>query len=165
MNEYLLSVIGTVLLCSLLTALAPEGRTSIVIKGIARLVCVLAIIAPVLRFFKTGDLGEFNEENPDNFFSESVIEGEESFIQYYSELRVREAELALEKELSKQYALTADVALEWRLIKDEFGGYYAVDCIQIVRVRIDVSQEVSKEVKENVASYVTKNYCSEVLIE
>ena len=50
LNDYLLCVIGTVLICSILTAIAPEGKTSAVIKGVARLTCVLAIISPVLNF-------------------------------------------------------------------------------------------------------------------
>ena len=50
MNEYVLSVIGTVLIASVLTAILPEGKTSGIIKGITRLVCVVAIVAPVVSF-------------------------------------------------------------------------------------------------------------------
>ena len=84
MNGYLLCVIGTVLVCSILTAITPEGKTSAVIKGVARLTCILAIIAPVLSFLKTGDVAVFNDKNSQEFFLQEGIDGQVAFIQYYS---------------------------------------------------------------------------------
>ena len=54
MNAYVLSVIGTVLISAVLTAIIPEGKTSKVIKGIARLACVLVIVTPIVQFFVKG---------------------------------------------------------------------------------------------------------------
>ncbi len=161
MSGYLLSVIGTVLVCSLLTAIAPEGKTSAVIKGIARLACVLTIISPVLRFFKTGDFGENGEE----IFTEKVISVDESFIQYYSEKRVKETELALKNKLEELYAPVHAVRLDWKLEKEEFGNRYSTDCIKIQRICVELPKGIDEEVKEKMSSYLTKNYCSEVLIE
>ncbi len=161
MTGYLLSVMGTVLICSILTAIAPEGKTSAVIKGVARLACVLTIIAPVLRFFKTGKLEENNGEN----FVENVIQTDDSFIQYYSEERVRETETALKAELEEKYCSITSLCLEWRVEKEDFGGYYSVENIRIVRIRIDLPEDTPKEVALEMTSYLTKNYCSEVLIE
>ncbi len=161
MNEYLLSVLGTVLLCSILTAIVPEGKTSSVIKGVARLACVLTIIAPVLYFFETGNFGENEEEN----FLENVITTDDAFIQYYSEERVRAAEAALCKELQEEYPLTKAVTLEWTIEKETFGKGYTIDGIRIQRICVEVEEGASEEVKENMSSYLTKNYCSEVLME
>ncbi len=161
MNGYLLSVMGTVLICSLLTAIAPEGKTSAVIKGVARTACILTIVAPVLHFFKTGDLDEKGEE----IFAGKVISTDESFIQYYSEKRVRETEIALKEELTQLYAPVESVRLEWSLEEDAFGKIYAVDYIRIRCISVEVSEGISEEVKENMCAYLTKNYCSEVLIE
>ncbi len=161
MNGYLLSVLGTVLLCSLVTALTPEGKTAPVIKAIARLACVLTIISPVLRFFKTGSL----EKNEGENFAESVITTDGAFIQYYSEARVRKTELALLKELQALCPSTKEVRLEWTLEKESFGGGYTVENIRIERICVALEGEVGWEVKENMSSYLTKNYCSEVLIE
>lgn len=155
MNGYLLSVIGTVLVCSLLTAIAPEGKTSASVKGIAKLVCVLAIIAPVLRFFKTGSLDVFNDKNRQDFFWEEGIEAGDSFIQYYSEMRIRQAEEALEEELLKTYALNVEATLVWRMEEE----------IRIEQICIKLPKNTGEEVKNNMWRYLTENYCSEVLIE
>ncbi len=161
MTGYLLSVMGTVLVCSLLTAIAPEGKTSAVIKGVARLACVLTIIAPVLRFFKTGEFEENTKEN----LAESVIETDASFIQYYSEERVRETEAALKKEIEKQYGEITSLRIEWSLEKESFGGLYGVENIRVERICVKVPEGTAKEVEREMCSYLTKNYCSEVLIE
>ena len=62
-SGYLLTIIGTVLVCSLITAIAPEGKTTASVKGVAKLVCTLAIISPVLRFFKTGSIETLFDKN------------------------------------------------------------------------------------------------------
>ncbi len=161
MNGYLLSVMGTVLLCSLLTAIAPEGKTSSVIKGIARLACVLTIVAPAIRFFGGGIVGENGEE----IFGESVISTDESFIQYYSEKRVEETEQALATELERLYAPVDAVRIEWSVEKEKFGKIYETEYIKVQRIYVDLPEEISEEVKEEMCIYLTKNYCSEVLIE
>ena len=155
MKEYLLSVIGTVLVCSLITGIAPEGKTSASVKGIAKLVCVLAIIAPVLCFFKTGTLDVFADKNRQEFFSEDVIQAEEEFIQYYSEMRIRQAEKTLQEEISKEYSLTCEVALVWCMEEQ----------IRIDKICITVLENTDEEVKKEMWQYLTENYCSEVLIE
>ncbi len=165
MNGYLLGVIGTVLVCSLFTAIAPEGKTSTVVKAVARLACILTIIAPVLSFFKSGSLSAFTDKNRQDFFSENGIEQEGEFIQYYSEMRVREAEIALEEELADKYELSAKVALTWSLETEELNRLYSTQKIRIESMEITLLEETTKEVKEGMWLYLTKNYCSEVLIE
>ena len=105
MNEYLLSVIGVVLLSSLLTAILPEGKTAPFIKSVMRTVCILAIISPIISFFHSDVFAIGKIKKSDEFFSQSVIESEQAFINYYSELRVSEAERALEKEIYTKYLL------------------------------------------------------------
>ncbi len=165
MNGYLLSVIGTVLLCSLLTAIAPEGKTSTVIKGVTRLACILVIIAPVLQFFKTGSFKGLFDEKGDNIFAENVIRVDEEFINYYSEKRVRQTELALEKELSEKYSVTVEVTVDWSTEKETFGGGYEAENIRVDRIRILLRTQTQEEVIENMRRYVQTSYCSEVLIE
>ena len=159
MNGYLLSVIGTVLLCSVLTSIAPEGKTASVVKGITKLVCILAIIAPVLQFFKTGSVEVFTDKNSQDFFSSQGIEGEKAFIQYYSEMRIRQTEQALEQEILEKYALESEVCLVW--------GMYGIQTeeIRIQEIRIQLPENADEEVKQSMWEYLTENYCSEVLIE
>ena len=81
MSVYVLSVIGTVLLCSILTSILPTGKTNSVIKGIAKLVCVISIVMPVLIFFQSGKWS-MNQNIFQKEFAESIIKTDEAFIQY-----------------------------------------------------------------------------------
>ncbi len=156
MSGYLLGVIGTVLFSALLTAIMPEGKTSGLIKAIARITCVLAIVAPVLGFLKTGSLSLSYDKKSQTIFSQSVIEGQEEFIQYYSEMRVTQTQEALEKELLQKYGVQTVVRLEWTLEEDR---------IKIIRILVDTEGKADKEIVKTMSEYLTKNYCSEVLIE
>jgi hypothetical protein len=155
MNSYLLSIIGTVLLCALITAIVPEGKTSATVKGIAKVVCTLAIISPILRFFKTGALELFIDKNPQDFFYEDGIEADEDFIQYYSEMRIQQAEEALVGELLEKYGVQCTVKLDW-ILEEE---------IRIEGIVVKVLQFVGEEVKEDMRLYLMENHCREVLIE
>ena len=156
MNEYLLSIVGIVLLSAFLTVISPEGKTSGLIKAVTRLACTLAIVSPILQFFQSGNAAFTDIKKTGDIFSQSVIEAEESFIHYYSELRVRETELALENEIRQMHGLSVTVSLEWT---QENEGV----CIKKIYVKTGEEQE--EEVLENMWEYLTENYCSEVLIE
>ena len=155
MSGYLLCVIGTVLLASLITAIAPEGKTSSSVKGVAKLVCLLAIISPVLRFLQTGSLDVFIDKNGQEIFSQEGIEAEETFIQYYSELRVQNAESSMKKELLERYALVCEVVFDWNMGSE----------IQIQRICVKTPKDTDEEVKKKMRLYLTEKYFSEVLIE
>ncbi len=159
MNEYLLTVIGTVLLCSVLTAMIPEGKTSPVIKGIVKLVCILTIISPVFRFLSSGDLKELTDKKSQDFFDGQVIAAEGEYIQYYCEMRVRQTESALEEELKDKFSLQSEVVLTWSLQEDEKKR------IRIDGMSVKLLEEKGEEVKKEVWAYLTNTYCSEVLIE
>ncbi|MBQ7831548.1 MAG: hypothetical protein IJ393_05705 [Clostridia bacterium] len=162
MNEYLLGVIGTILICALLTAILPQGKTSGVIKAITRMACVLAIVAPILKYLQTGSL--HSNINVDGNLTETVIETDETYIKYYSEMRIRETEKALENELAERYAVSVEVHLIWDTVM-EYAGKYSAESIQIKRIEIERISEISEEKAAKMYEYLTKNYCSEVLIE
>ena len=146
MNEYLLSVIGTVLLSAVLTAITPNGKTANVIKSVAKLACLLVIISPLLQY-----IGGGNMENFENNSVQSVINTDESFIQYYSEMKVKEAESYLEKELFDNFTLSCKIVFSWERKNDEI----------FIRA-ITVKGAFSTQEKERLYEYLTKNYCSEV---
>ena len=156
MSGYLLCVIGTVLVCSILTAIAPEGKTSAVIKGVARLACILAIIAPVFNFLKKGEIAIFKDKNGQEIFSQEGIDGEVAFIQYYSEMRISQTEQALQAEIEEKYEVFAEVTLAWSRVEEE---------IRVDEIRVSLPEKTGEEVRREVWEYLTKNYCSEVLIE
>lgn len=152
MNAYLLAVIGTILLAAVLTAIVPEGKTASVIKGMTKLVCLLVIVSPVLQYVckdekKSGD---------GDFFSQSVIETDESFIKYYSEMRVRSAETELETELREEFGVTCEVAISWE---------YEEEKIRVTQICVQTAEKCDEEVKRLMCDYLTENYCSEVLLE
>ena len=165
MSGYLLSIIGTVLLCAILTAIVPQGKTSGVVKGVAKLACVLVIVSPVLRFFKTGEINGGLLKNSPTFFPQSSIQTDEKFIQYYSELRVRETESALQEEILELYSAKVNVSILWECGKELVGKYYETEFIKINQICIKCLEDLSKEQKESMWEYLTKNYCREVLIE
>ncbi len=165
MNDYLLRIMGTILLCALLTAVLPTGKTSAIIKSMTRLACVLVIVAPVLRFFKSGSIESLLQTTGEDFFAKSVISQDNEFIQYYSELRVRETERALEKELSDQYSVEATVQLIWHMETETFASVYSTENIRIESICVETQEEVQEEIKREIWLYLTENYCSEVLIE
>ena len=148
MNGYLLSVIGTVLLSAVLTAIAPNGKTAFVIKNVAKLACLLVIVSPLLTYVQREKKGGDLKNNS----TKEVINTDESFIQYYSEMKVRQAEETLEKELLDKFSLSCNLAFSWELLKDEI----------FIR-KITVFSPVTTEEKEILYGYLTKNYCSEVV--
>jgi hypothetical protein len=158
-SGYLLTVIGMILLGTILTAIIHEGKTAEIIKGIVKLVCVLAIISPVFRFLKSGDLNDLNDKNSQDFFNGQGIEANGEYIQYYCEMRVRQTESALEKELYEKFSLLSEILLAWSLQED------GEKQIHIDKISVKFLEERGEEVKKEVWEYLKNNYCSEVLIE
>lgn len=152
MNGYLLTVIGTVLIAALLTAIAPDGKTSGLIKAIAKSACLLAIVAPIPSYLNSGNSDEKNEDLQ-TIFSQTVIETDEDFIKYYSEMRIRATAQALEAELKEKFSVMASVELEWTNESDE---------IKITKI---IVRTENGEANTAMWEYLTKNYCSEVMIE
>lgn len=168
MSAYLLSIIGTVLLSAVLTAITPEGKTTSVIKGITKLACLLIIVAPVPKFlqsFSSSKGSGQDRENFETFFGESVIQTDMDFIKYYSEMRIRSAETALTRELRDNFSISVAVTLIWELDENVENGVYDVENIEIKKIKVQTENEISEEDKKAMWEYLTKNYCSEVQIE
>ena len=158
MNGYLLSIAGVVILSAILSTVLPNGKTSGLIKSVMRMACILAIISPIVTFFRTDSLSVSDVKNSDAIFSQSVIEQERAFIHYHSEMRIAETERALEKEILTQFSVETSVALSWELETD-------YDLIKITQIRVMTKEQKEGEVLEKMWEYLTKSYCSEVLIE
>jgi hypothetical protein len=158
LNGYLLSIAGVVILSAILSSILPIGKTSGLIKLVMRMACILAIISPIITFFYTGSLSLSGVKKSDVIFSQSVIEQERAFIHYHSEMRISETEKALEKEIFEQFSVESDVVLSW-----EFEADY--DVIKITKIHVVLIEQKEGEVLKKMWEYLTKNYCSEVLIE
>ncbi|MBQ8684893.1 MAG: stage III sporulation protein AF [Clostridia bacterium] len=161
MNGYLLSVIGTVLLSAILTAIVPNGKTASVVKAVTKLACLLVIVSPILGYIRSGTSD--SQTNSQTNFSQSVIQTDESFIKYYSEMRIRDTETQLEREIEEEFSLTCAVTLAWEY--GEEGEEYDTENIRVTQITARVENGISEKEKTDVWEYLTKNYCSEVLIE
>ncbi len=150
-DSYLLSVVGTILLGAVLTAIIPEGKTAGTVRSMTKLVCLLVIISPILSYLSAG-----NATGKEKNFTQSVIQTDESFIQYYSELRVEQAEKAIAEALQKEFTVDCKVQLEWLLEEEQ---------IHITKICVRTQEACDKEVKSRMCEYLMKNYCSEVLLE
>lgn len=166
MSGYLLAIIGTVLLCAVLTAIVPEGKTANTIKGIAKLACLIVIIAPIPRFLQSTDLFDSiraeNESESQKKSEESVIKIDESFINYYCEMRIRNAEDYIREEILDKFAQETEVSFVWQV---EDGDEEFLKNIRIMQIRVKTESTIKQEEKNAMWEYLTKNYCSEVLIE
>ena len=164
MKAYVLSVIGAILISAVLSCVISEGKTAAMIRGITKMACVAIIVAPILTFFHSGKIPGFMYGDFQEIFTQSGIQSDVAFIQYYSEMRIAETQGRLEDELYEKYGLKTEVELEWAWMesnedKVEKEGIY----IQLIRVcgMENPGEKIKNEVKE----YLSKNYCSEVQIE
>ncbi len=149
MNGYLIAVMGTVLLCAILTSIIPNGKTAGVVKGMAKLACLLAIVSPIPKFLS-------GEKSWDKNLEKSVLQTDETFIQYYSNMRITQAEESLRQELHDKFAVR--VAVTVRAKTD-------TTVLEFETISIEMENDVAEEVKTAMCEYLTKMYCSEVLIE
>lgn len=155
-------MIGTVLFASVITAFASEGRTATAVKGIARLACVLAIVAPLTQCFLQGGFKKWEKE--EDFFEKTGIEVDGAFIEYYSQVQVRGEEERLEKLLLTECGVAANVTLDWEWKTRPQSGRYEWKGVYVNAVCVKL-QEEEREKEEQVYAYLTENYCSEVRIE
>ena len=164
LSEYLIGVIGAVLVCSLLTAIIPNGKNTILICSIAKILCLSVIISPILSFLKNGNLITDIQIYQD-FFGNSVIETDFNFIDYYSESTISYVEEKIEQELSTKYNFSASVLIVWEYEKGVFQDDYEDLKVKIKQMKVTTNERVAEEEKDIVWEFLTKTYCSEVLIE
>ncbi len=155
MKEYLLSVIGIVLLSSVLTSVLSDGKTSGMVKSVSKLACVLVILTPFCNFFKKS--GNFEE----NYFSQSVIKIDENFIEYCSEKAIKQAETEIENDVLKAFSITSDVSLKWQYSYEAGEVGVEKNLIKITEICI----KIKSEEREKISAYLTEKYGCEARVE
>ena len=88
-----------------------------------------------------------------------------SFIHYNSEMRVKEAENALEAELYKEFSVDCTVELLWGMETESVGKSATMELIKIKQIYVTLTGKQDEEVVKRMRVYLSENYCSEVLIE
>lgn len=161
MKEYLLCIIGVVLLSALITMFLPEGKTSVTIKNVAKLLCLLCILSPIPGVLKglQGGISTTQKEG-ENDLETFVIDTDESFIKYYSQMRVQNAERLLESEILEKYGVKCKVEMSWEW--DEKS--HDTDGIKIQTVQI-LCENVTEETAMQIKQEVSDKYFLEVQIE
>ena len=79
--------------------------------------------------------------------------------------KLRETEKALEEELSKTLNVNCEAELVWTTEPESIGKNTTIEVIKITQIRIKMMEHLEEEVIREMWEYLTKNYCSEVLIE
>lgn len=153
MSTYLLSIVGIVLIGGILSAIMPEGKTAAVIKGTAKLCCLIVILSPVLKFFETlkkgGDFSIFS--------SQTVIQTDASFIDYCSKERIERAETLLKERIEEKFSVEISVRLIWKYEKTE--EISRSEEIKIERAELSVSgEEISLPKREEIEQYLADEY-------
>lgn len=141
MSNYLLSVVGIVLISTVLTNILPLGKTTALIKNILRLCAYLAVLSPIFEFLNNDSnaSGKFFE----NYFSETIINTDESYIEYCSSKSINETERLIEKRLKEEYLVDSSVTL---VVENENeNGDLKIEKI-IVEIN-DISSEKQEEIK------------------
>ncbi len=160
MNEYILSVVGVVLVSALLTAILPEGKTNGLIKSVAKVACVFTIVAPIINYFG-GDKNSKNEE----IFSETVINSELNFIDYCSKISVENAKDELEKYLFEETNTKINVELLWRYEESNaqiFGTSYGERKVKIYKALLTANENVNEQKKQTLKELVIETGINEV---
>ena len=148
MNGYLTIIIGTVLLCAIITAILPNGKTATVIQGVAKMMCLLAIVAPIPDFLK----GKSFHKN----LNKSVLKTDQSFIEYYGNMRIEQAERVVETDIQDNFSIRTNVLLTTTTDSA---------LLEIVSMRVTLCESGTKELKTAMSEYLTKMYGCGVIIE
>ena len=161
MNGYLLSIIEAVLFSGFIVAILPDGKMAGTVKGVAKMVCLLAIIAPIPQYLqKQGTDGAMQISR--EFFTSTGIQTDTSFIQYYSEMRIRETEQALEQQITEVFSCSAQVSLQ---TKDD-DLLTQISDIEIVCIHVCLQLgETQVDKRAQIREYLIEQYGCEVLIE
>ena len=155
MSEYLFVVSGTVIIAAILTAIAPEGKISGVVKTAVKLVCLIVIAEPIAKYFVLSGKGEKPTFYDKNIFDETVITADEDFIKYCSELRIAEAEKAIEAVLADEYDLTAGVTISWRTEEDGRIGILGIFVETPAPAEKNVRGKIERELGEKYGTTIT----------
>lgn len=159
MKEYLLSVVGITLLSALLIHILPQGKMNKAVKGWVRAVCLLVVISPVLAVFESASKKGGWKNFFDDFFSQTVIQTDDKYIDYCREKSVADAEKRLQTKINEKFGIQTVVFLDCESVSadtqnEESKGEWLV----IKKATLEVNIEISNTLKEEIADYLQTEY-------
>ena len=159
LDGYLLCIIGTTLFSAILTGILPIGKTSELIKGVAKLICLLSILSPIPQFLQNQSFFDvFQDKNTaqdKENLSQSVITIDEPFIDYFCKMRITLLQEQIQTELQRIYAVECCIVLDCET--DRKNGD-----LNLERIFVSVGADVSEEVKNQIRFHLETYYDSEV---
>lgn len=161
LHGYLLCIIGTTLFSAVITSVMPEGKTSAMIKGIARLVCVVSILSPIPQFLQKQSFFEFFQDKntlfPTEKFSQLVITIDQPFIDYVSQMRVTVLEQQIQAAIEKQFQTQCEVEVIG-VVQSETAE------LDLKKIILKLPVEKSDSLKHEICTYLQAYYDVEVEI-
>ena len=156
MSEYLLTIVGTTLFSSIIVAILPSGKTSELIKAIARTACLAVILSPIVTLF-------VDAKNYNGIFVESGIQLHQNFIEYSCERRIQETEGVLLKDLDGRFDGISFVAVSCESQTVDWGGY-SVEEIRVTDILVETEYSFSEMEIQAVRDYLWNSYGCECSI-
>lgn len=150
MKGYLLAVAGTVTIASVIAAIAPEGKIAKSVKIAAKLLCLIVVAQPIADFFV-----QEKNEGKFSFFEKSVINTDESYVEYCRGLKIEGAQSLLEEEIFQTYGVKTRVSFSWE-VADSVKN--VDEEIKITAVSVVFDTPADKEKKEAIKAYITEKY-------
>ena len=151
MKDWVVSIVFTVLITSIIGLIVPEGRLGKLIKGVFSFVILLVVIQPIFSI---------STENPDYVFPAVDIENgiQEDYIFFVNSKKVENMEKQC-VQLIKENGYDSNVLIEYELDNSNH--------ISIKFVKIKLLNQVIKPDKEHIVviEELTKSICSYLNIE
>ena len=157
MSEYLLSVVGVAFLASIVNSVIPDGKTSGMVKTTMKMLCMVVILTPFAKIISK------EPQSFENYFTQSSIKIDESYIEYCSEKAILVAQTQIEKELFHEFGVQAFVEIDWEYEHEDAKTW--TNEIKISCVCVSLNENVSSKVQANISEYITNRYGCKAVIE
>lgn len=152
MKEWLLSVTAVVLLSVLLELLLTEGKIKKYVSGVIRLVVIVVVFVPVIKFVKSDF--DWMDIFPQTEVSQTVVD--ENTLAFIDGMKREEAEKEVENKLSSVGIKDADVNIYTYDDGEKITiSYISVDLYAAVITGYEENIILTEKIKETVGEILT----------
>ena len=104
-------------------------------------------------------------KNTGEIFSQTGIQTDGEFIQYYCEFRIKETQEKLREEIAEKFQIQTQITFVWEIQEDKVAGLYLSENLFIREAQILCLEQASESLKERIADYVKNTYGCGVRVE
>ena len=138
MSEYLLMLLGVILLGVLIEVILPSGSTSKYIMGIFSIFVMFSIISPVVKWVKS-------DYDITNYFTKVDIELDKQLLYNINNSKFNALEKEIETHLNDNGYVGVDIDIQFEVVADN---------VEIKQVLADISNLVINNTSSNINRYV-----------